>query len=101
MKLTVMERITLLGLLPEQGGFSTMKALTELRGNLYTTEKETKQWGIEQDETKITWKENGTAEVPVGEIMKALVVSKLQTLDKEEKLTANHLSLWEKFIEGK
>ena len=101
MKLTLMERITLLGILPQEGGFSTMKALTELRGNLYTTEAEVKKFGIEQDETKITWKENGTAEIAIGEIMTALIVKRLETLDKEEKLTANHLSLWEKFIEGK
>ena len=101
MKLTVAERIALLGMLPEQGGFATMKALTELRGNLFPTEAEVKKFGIEQTDERVSWKDNGEAEIEVSPVMKAMIVSQLTKLDGDEKLTANHLSLYEKFVEEK
>jgi hypothetical protein len=109
MKLTIMERSTLLALLPQEGGLSTMRPLNDLRTALFLTPAESKKWGVEDREpcptcgaqARTSWKENGEATVEVGEIMKAVVVKVLTDIEKAEKLRVEYLSLWDKFIEGK
>ena len=100
MILNVSERLTVLNFLPTEGNLATIKILGELRMNLSYTEDETKEWGIENDEEAkmIKWKENGEADIPIGETAMGIIVDELRKLDKDNKLTELILPVYEKFI---
>jgi len=100
MILNVSERLTILNVLPEEGNFATMKILNDLRMSLSYTEKETKKWGITHDEEAqfMAWKENGEAEIPIGEKATGIIMDELRKLDKQNKLTLQVMPIYEKFI---
>ena len=67
---------------------------------LAPSEKEIKEWGIDQDiENKmISWEENGEAEIPVGEVATGIIVDSLRDLDKSKNLPVELFEIYEKFI---
>lgn len=103
MKLTVFERIVLLGILPEQGSFLTLRIVRQLREGLSFTETELKALDLKQNGEQVTW--NPTAadpegtEVIIGEKATDIVVEALRKLDGEGRLTEQHFTLYEKFVE--
>jgi len=103
MVLSAKERITLLGILPGQGNFRTLSAVQKLRDNLIFTEQEAKTWEIRQEEDRVFWNPEKTKDVDIqiGEIGLEVIEESLSNLDKDKKLTTDHLSLWDKFIENK
>lgn len=102
MKLTVLERITTLNILPPEGNFLTLKIVRKLREALSFTEEELKTFEIVQEGHRITWNStadtSGGTEIPIGEKATDLIVTALKKLDQEGKLTEQHVSLYEKFI---
>jgi len=105
MKLTVLERIILLGVLPAEGNFLTLKIVRKLREALSFTEDEHKTLEITQNGDTIRWKgENedpAGKEIEIGEKATDLIVESLKQLDEQKKLTEQHFSLYEKFIDNK
>ena len=97
MNLNIMELIVVLGILPKEGSFVTLKILNGLRLALSFTEKEIKEWGITADQVaNITkWQVNGEAEIPIGEKATDLIVDALKELDKKKKLPDNAISVYE------
>lgn len=102
MKLMVMERILLLGILPNEGNFVTLKIVRKLREDLSFSEEEIKRLSIRQEDERILWnaaaEDPEGAEIPIGEKAADVVVEALKKLDREEKLTEQLLSVWEKFV---
>ncbi len=100
MILTVLERLTTLRILPKEGNFANLKILNDLRMNLSYTEEETKEWGIDinQEKQTVSWEENGEADIPIGEKATGIIVDELRNLDKQNKLTNDMISIYEKFI---
>jgi len=100
MNMSVLERLVALSILPKEGDYATLKILTNLRLSLSFTEKEIKAWGITTDaETgRTSWKEDVEAEIPIGEKATDIIVDALKKLNREKKLTAEGMSLYEKFI---
>ncbi len=100
MILNVSERLTMLGILPKEGSFATLKILNELRMNLSYTEDEMKEWEIVDDKEamKIYWEENGEADIPIGEKATGIIVDELRSLDKNKKLPELAMTVYEKFI---
>ena len=102
MKLSVFERLNLLSILPSEGSFTNLKIIRETREDLSFDEKENKLLGFQQtDDGRITWNIDvvNDKEINVGEIAKELIKKALKKLDKDEKLTEQHFSLYEKFVE--
>lgn len=101
MRLGVIERITLLQMLPQQGDFLTLRIIHELRQTLSFTEEETVDFGLEivPESQTIRWNQKSAREVeiPIGPKAHSIIVSTLLEMDKAAKLTENHLSLYEKF----
>lgn len=103
MRLNVFERITLLGLLPSEGNFVTLKVVRDSQNVLALTEKELKDFDVTEvrdgDKTRYTWNEAGNEGVGIelGEKACDLIKDALEKLDKEKKLTKNHFNLYEKF----
>jgi len=100
MNLSTLERLVLLSALPREANYDTLKILTNLRMSLSYSEEEIKEWGITSDAEKGTtsWKNDGEAEIPIGEKATDIIVDALKQLDREEKLTEEMMGTYEKFI---
>lgn len=100
MRLNVLERLMLLGVLPEQGNFLTLKIVRQLREALSFSEEEIKALKIEQKDGRVEWQDDGAEEkdVPVGEKAMDLIVEALKKKDDAKELTDQHFSLYEKFV---
>jgi len=101
MKLSVFERLNLLSIFPAEGSFTNLKIVRKAREDLSFDDKENKLLNFKQlDDGRITWNIDvvDDKEVNLGEVAKELIKKELKKLDKEEKLTENHFSLYEKFI---
>ena len=139
MKLNIAERITLLGILPKEGDFTTLKILRELQENIGLSEEDHKEnnirkiaifdkdgqasgssirWGIWSEEeikeaskakAKLMEKENirltknppKPVEIKFGDKALDIVKDALIELDKNKKLTAEHITLYERFVQDK
>ena len=100
MNLNVLERIMALDALPQEGTYVTLKIVHDLRLLLSFTEKEIKEWNVRSDgESGITaWEVNGETEIPIGEKATDIIVDALKKLNRDQKLKAGAMSLYEKFI---
>ena len=100
MFLTLSERLSILSILPTKGDFVTLKVLNKLKMGLAPSEKEIKEWGINQDiENKmIHWEENGEAEIPIGEAATGIIVDSLRDLEKSKNLPIELFEIYERFI---
>jgi len=100
MKLNLIERITLLQILPKEGNFVTLRIVRDLKTALSMTEKEFKEFGIKQEGANTSWNEKGNEEreIMIGEKATDIIVESLKALDKEKKLTDQHFTVYEKFV---
>jgi hypothetical protein len=102
MELTVKERLVLMGMLPKESNFTTLKIMRKLREELSFSEEEHAIIQFKQDGPQLSWnfQANVTKDVPIGDMMMELIKSDLKKLDKDGKLTEDHFSLFEKFVES-
>lgn len=100
MKLKVGERLILLGILPKEGDFTTLKIVHTLRGDLSFTEEEHKALQFKQEAGTVRWNPKGDTEreINFGEKATELIVDALKKLNSDKKLTDQHYSLYEKFV---
>jgi hypothetical protein len=104
MQLTIMERVLLLQVLPPTGNIGTMRIVHNLRMALAPSEEEVKKCNIREDPAKdqLLWDDNEyTAEIPIGEKARDVIVESLKRWDSESKLTEQHIPLYERFVEKK
>ena len=129
MKLEVYERLVLLNVVPQEGDFTTLKLVRKLREALSFSEKEIAEiefkncWqcptcqktevsvpvikcqdcNIQMRPLEVTWDEEKAMkvvkDVHMGDRMLALCAASLKKLSDDKKLTEDHFSLYEKFIE--
>jgi len=102
MKLSFKDRLVLLNTLPPEGSFATVKIVHELKMALAPSEEEAKEMGLVQEAGQVRWDPTKGAEkdIPLGKVAKGVIESALKKLDAEQKLTPDHLGLYEKFVEG-
>jgi hypothetical protein len=107
MELTVFERANLLGILPREGNFLTLKKLRLLKEKLALTDEEQKKWQPKiSEEGKMFWRisdDKGNpipqeAEIEIGELETEIIRETLKRLNEHNKLKEDHLSLYEKFM---
>jgi len=102
MKLTVLERLALLNILPKEGNFITLKIVRKLREDLSFSEEEIKRLEFKEDEGRVSWNpreaEKIIKDIKIGNKANSIIVEILEKLDKEKKLTDQHFTLYEKFI---
>ena len=104
MELTVIERLLLLKLLPEQGNLTTLRIVRDMQGALSFSEDEHKALQFTNDGRELKWKaEAGVVkDVEFGPKAKEIVNAGLRKLNNGNQLTMDHLSLCDKFqFEGK
>ena len=98
MQLDLVERLTLLGTLPEKGNLVTIKILRKLRESLAPTEQEIEEFGLRGTDWQVG-SGQGMAEIEISETQRGIIVDAMQAADKNKQLTVQHISLWEKFCE--
>lgn len=112
MLLTIMERNILLSILPREGNFITLKTVRQLRESLALQEGEEEEFGIKKEgdtledgtvvpkgQFRLTKNIDKEKEIPISRKAAEVIVSALETLNSQNKLTEAHFSLYEKFVE--
>ena len=106
MKLTVTERLVLLGALPATGNWAAIRTMRTMREllDLSDEEREIIELTVDPQGQTLRWNAQkadgiGAKEVPLSGPAVAQVVKVLKELDKKEALTPQHASLCEKFLE--
>ena len=110
MLLTLQERFAVLSILPAEANFATLRIMHDLRTVLAPTETELAEFEIENmegggvrwDPAKTFDAEGNplTVDVKVGRKAHSLICEALNKLDDEKKLTDQHYSVYEKFVES-
>lgn len=100
MQLSVKERLILANNLPAQGDFITLTLADGLKKKLVFTEEEITACGLKSIEGgRLTW--NLTIpdyDIPLGPKTVEMVKTHLKKLEGDAKLTADMLTLYEKFV---
>jgi len=104
MKLTVLERLLALGIMPKEGNYVLLKVIRRGQDELSFTDEEIKKYKFVTDgqgETaRTTWDVTveQEADIKLGSKVKTLIADELEKLDKDKKLTQQHFSLFTKFV---
>ncbi len=100
MTLAVLERLLLLNLLPPEGDITTVRVVHRLRQDLSFSEEELGALHLRTVEDEIKWEPEADPlkDVPVGAKAREVIGKLLTRLSKSEKLTEQHLALYEKFV---
>jgi len=102
MKLSVLERLLVQGLLPEKGSFTNIKLMRLAMETLSFDEAENKALGFRQEGEQTIWNDGavGEKEVIIGEVVSNMVKKALKELDEKEELKPEQFTLYEKFVEA-
>jgi len=99
MDLSVVERLILMNLLPNEGTYVNLKLVRVAREELSFSDEEVKLLQFVQDGEQVKWnmEANILKDVTLGEVVTIMVVDSLKKLDGEGKLKNEHFTLFEKF----
>ena len=103
MELSVLERLMLQAVLPKEGNFTNLKLLRVAKENLSFSEEELKVLQVrevgEGADRKMMWN-NGVSDknIEFGDTVTDIIKKQLKRLDETNKLTIEHISLYEKFL---
>lgn len=102
MKLGVQERLILLGVLPQEGDFVTLKIVRQLQSDLSFSEEEIKRYNFKEDKKRIHWdnEDKQGKEIEIGDKAKEIIATALKKLNDTKELKMSQLSLYEKFVNG-
>ena len=100
MKLSPLERLNILSILPNEGNYLTLKIVRKLREALSFDEQEHKILKFVQEEGVIKWDTQNDFEkdITIGEKATDLIVEALKKIDEKQKLTEQLYSIYEKFV---
>lgn len=103
MKLTVHERLTLLGLLPEESNYAGVREIYRLRQLLGLNDEEAELIEVKaRPDGRIEWNQEKAlgliVDIPMGEWITEVVRGVLRDLDRDYQLRPEVMSLYEKFI---
>ncbi len=102
MKLSIADRLLLLEMLPAQGNILTLRVVRDARKLLEFRQDELERFEIMQAGPSIRWNQEKAeeADIPLSDAALGIARETIKTLDAEKKLTATHIPLWEKLMEG-
>lgn len=102
MELTLAERLALTTVLPTEGNFLTLRTAERLREKLLPTDDEVTEWKIVVEPDSVRWDApDGTVvDLEITNAETAALIDILRKLDKDESLTAQLVTCYEKFVEG-
>jgi len=99
LKLSVLERMVLLRVMPQQGDVTTLRIVRDLERELSFTEEEHAALEFYTEENAVRWKQDAVQEkdVEFGPKASSIVLAGLGELDKRKALRMEYLSLCDKF----
>ena len=99
-KLSILERITLLGILPSMENYATIRVVSDLHSLMGVGDKEAKEIDFKVEGDRVVWdaEKEVEKEVEFGKFEMDIIREALEKLDKDKKLEARHLSLFDKFV---
>jgi hypothetical protein len=102
LELTVVERLTLMQILPKEGNFSTLRSLRELREAI-AFDDDADEFNLREEimpdgNGAIRWDSDHPKEIAIPPKALPVIVDALVELDKQKRLTDQHYSLYEKFV---
>lgn len=101
MKLSVNNRLILLSIIPQQGDFTTLKIIRDMKDELSFSEEDHKKLQFRLEEETIHWEEGfEDKEVNFGEKATDIIIDAFKKLDGQKKLRIEHMELYEKFVGG-
>lgn len=105
MKLNLLERYTILQILPQENNLATWKIIYDLRNNLSFNEDDYKKYNIVQVEDRLNWDIKGSIEeldISIGEKAIELISNSLKPiidkLEQDGKMSEVFYKLYIKFI---
>jgi hypothetical protein len=98
MKLSVIDRFTLLNVLPKEGNYLTLRIIRDLQSELSFSEDELREMNFKEESGAATWNEI-EKEINIGEKANDVIIGALKKADKESKLTIEMIDTYGKFIE--
>ena len=103
MELSIEERLQLTMLLPSEGNITNIKIVRQLREDLSFSEEEHESIGmvVKHELGRIDWDKEKAfdVDIPVGPQAMKVIVEVLEKLNSEEKLTAELITLYDKFMD--
>lgn len=100
MLLSPLERILILGALPEKNTIDKIRLGIELRAAISFSEDEIEKWNIQNDGQRITWSDDAEdVEIEIGKPKFDLIAESLTKANKAGQITEQHVSLWDKFVD--
>ena len=100
MILTVKERFGVMGLLPDEANWATRRLIRDLTAKVGFSAEDHEKFGIRAEGERVQWDSEveQEAEFDLAGPEVKLIVEGLEKLDADKKLTADHDSLCEKFL---
>ena len=101
MKLSVGDRLILLGVIPLQGDFTMLKIIRNMREELSFSEEEHKKLNFRQEGEMMFWEEGlEDKEINFGEKATDIIVDAFKKLNDQKKLRIEQMELYERFVGG-
>lgn len=105
MELSVLERLTLLNVVPKTGDITTLRIVRDLEADLSFSEEEHGLLKFTVQDGRIGWNSDGMAtvglkDVAVGEKAMDIIQEALTALNKAKTLNLDTLGLYERFVEN-
>jgi len=103
MKLSILDRLVLLNVLPKEGQVTTLKIVRKLREDLSFSEEEHKLLNFRQEDERLVWDDEGDIdkEIEIGERATDIIKSALRTLNDQGKLHIDAVDIYDRFMENK
>ena len=107
MKLTILDRITITGILPKKSDFVTLRIVKELKKRLSFTEEERKEYGLQTilkpDRTgsSIVWNTKGREakfDIKIVKLEREMIIEQLDMLNVAKTANNSHLALYDKVV---
>lgn len=107
MKLSIPERIMLMGILPKRGSYKEMKASTDFMPKLFFNEEEVRKYDISYKNLpdgrfEVTFNEEVstgyTVDVKIPAMVSSIIASKLKEMDANREIDDKTIGLYEKFV---
>lgn len=91
------ERILLLGMLPQKGNYNFLNTIRSISTILATTEEERKECNIRIEDGQLRWDKDIDKEIDFSSEQFSIIVDVLKKVNKEDELPIAGMSLFEKF----
>lgn len=103
MKLSIMDRLSLLNILPKESDVTTLRVVRKLQNDLSFSEEEHKLLNFRQEEDRLLWDDAGDIEkeIEIGERATDVIKLALRNLNEQGKLHIDALDIYDRFMENK